>query len=206
MLNHLECVSQTNDSQYLSCFAHALSVSRFETAVPFTYLACDARFTHITSASSEIPWHTVSSHSTMAWQMSQRSVASATSHASPAASSGRSINSRLVSPCVWQCTAPSQMSVSCNSSSSLGPTQHSALRQQRNSSCSRAPAAATPSSRPNHVCRALERYLYDKLSAAEMTHKELQLRMADPEVAGDAQEFLRVAKAAGEQRCMTHTV
>ncbi|MEW5318236.1 MAG: hypothetical protein WDW38_009474 [Sanguina aurantia] len=90
------------------------------------------------------------------------------------------------------------MSVSCNSSSSLGPTQHSALRQQRNSSCSRAPAAATPSSRPNHVCRALERYLYDKLSAAEMTHRELQLRMADPEVAGDAQEFLRVAKAAGD--------
>lgn len=48
------------------------------------------------------------------------------------------------------------------------------------------------------MCQALEKYLYEKLSAAEMTHKELQLRMADPEVAGDAQEFLRVAKAAGE--------
>jgi len=32
------------------------------------------------------------------------------------------------------------------------------------------------------VCHALESYIVDKLKASEMTYKELQLRMADPEV------------------------
>lgn len=47
-------------------------------------------------------------------------------------------------------------------------------------------------------CRALERYLVDKLSAAESTFKEMQLRMADPDVAANAAEFQRVAKAAAD--------
>ena len=74
------------------------------------------------------------------------------------------------------------------------------------------------------ACRALERYMIDKLSAAESTFKgrsscltqlehmdqsnegltsdssfkEMQLRMGDPEVAGNATEFQRVAKAAAD--------
>jgi len=42
------------------------------------------------------------------------------------------------------------------------------------------------------VCCALERYMIDKLSAAERTFKELQLRMSDPEVAANATEFQKV--------------
>ena len=38
----------------------------------------------------------------------------------------------------------------------------------------------------------------DKLNAAEMTFKELQMRMADPEVAGNSTEFQKVAKAASD--------
>lgn len=38
----------------------------------------------------------------------------------------------------------------------------------------------------------------DKLRAAESTFKELQLRMADPDVASDASEFQKVARAAAE--------
>lgn len=38
----------------------------------------------------------------------------------------------------------------------------------------------------------------DKLSAAESTFKEMQLRMADPDVAANAAEFQRVAKAAAD--------
>lgn len=41
-------------------------------------------------------------------------------------------------------------------------------------------------------CRALERYMIDKLSAAERTYKELQLRMSDPDVAANATEFQKV--------------
>jgi peptide chain release factor 1 len=46
--------------------------------------------------------------------------------------------------------------------------------------------------------RALEGYLVDKLRATEETYGELQQRMAQPEVASDADEFQRVAKAAAE--------
>lgn len=48
------------------------------------------------------------------------------------------------------------------------------------------------------ACRVLERYMVDKLSAAESTFKEMQLRMGDPDVAGNAAEFQRVAKAAAD--------
>lgn len=46
--------------------------------------------------------------------------------------------------------------------------------------------------------RALESYLVDKLRATEETYTELQGRMAQPDVASDADEFQRVAKAAAE--------
>ncbi|KAF8063808.1 prfA [Scenedesmus sp. PABB004] len=62
----------------------------------------------------------------------------------------------------------------------------------------RAPAAAAPPPRRRVRCAALESYMVDKLSAAESTFRELQLRMADPEVANDAQEFQKVARAASE--------
>lgn len=42
------------------------------------------------------------------------------------------------------------------------------------------------------VCHALEGYMVDKLAAAEGTFKELQLRMADPDVANNATEFQKV--------------
>jgi len=48
------------------------------------------------------------------------------------------------------------------------------------------------------ACRALEQYMVDKLMSASQTFKEMQLRMADPDVAGDVGEFQRVAKAAAE--------
>jgi peptide chain release factor 1 len=45
---------------------------------------------------------------------------------------------------------------------------------------------------------ALEGYLVDKLRATEDTYGDLQARMAQPDVASDADEFQRVAKAAAE--------
>lgn len=48
------------------------------------------------------------------------------------------------------------------------------------------------------ICSALESYVVDKLRAAEFTYKDLQLRMADPEIAADAAEFQKVAKAAAD--------
>jgi peptide chain release factor 1 len=47
-------------------------------------------------------------------------------------------------------------------------------------------------SRSSMVCRALESYMSDKLKAAESMFKELQLRMADPEIAASASEFQKV--------------
>eukprot|EP00798_Chlamydomonas_sp_ICE-L_P001880 gene1880-33299_t len=70
-----------------------------------------------------------------------------------------------------------------------------------------------PSLRPTNPCttarttsltprntrvHALEGYMVAKLSAAEFTYKEMQMRMADPEVASDPKEFQRVAKAAAD--------
>jgi peptide chain release factor 1 len=56
-----------------------------------------------------------------------------------------------------------------------------------------------PSARPLPApLRALESYLVDKLRATEETYSELQGRMAQPDVASDADEFQRVAKAAAE--------
>ena len=40
--------------------------------------------------------------------------------------------------------------------------------------------------------------MVDRLMAEEMAYKELQLRMADPEVASDATEFQKVAKKAAD--------
>ena len=51
--------------------------------------------------------------------------------------------------------------------------------------------------RPMRV-KAMEKYMIDKLSQAELTFKEMQLRMGDPDVAADATEFQRVAKAAAD--------
>ncbi|EFJ46039.1 hypothetical protein VOLCADRAFT_105686 [Volvox carteri f. nagariensis] len=48
------------------------------------------------------------------------------------------------------------------------------------------------------ACNALETYMVEKLSAAEMTFKELQMKMADPEVAANSTEFQKVAKAAAD--------
>ncbi|GFR47817.1 hypothetical protein Agub_g9594 [Astrephomene gubernaculifera] len=47
-------------------------------------------------------------------------------------------------------------------------------------------------------CKAMERYMVEKLRAAESTFKELQMKMADPEVAANAGEFQKVAKAAAD--------
>lgn len=46
--------------------------------------------------------------------------------------------------------------------------------------------------------RAIEPYMADKLGAAEATFRELQLRMADPDVAANSGEFQKVAKAAAD--------
>mmetsp|Transcript_8420 Transcript_8420/g.22481 ORF Transcript_8420/g.22481 Transcript_8420/m.22481 type:complete len:440 (+) Transcript_8420:909-2228(+) len=48
------------------------------------------------------------------------------------------------------------------------------------------------------LCRALENYIVDKLKASELTYKEMQLRMADPEVASNVKEFQRIAKLASD--------
>lgn len=47
--------------------------------------------------------------------------------------------------------------------------------------------------------------MLDKLSAAEQTFKELQMRMADPEVAANANEFQVVAKAASDLEFTVNT-
>jgi hypothetical protein len=60
-----------------------------------------------------------------------------------------------------------------------------------------APAPA-PRRRPRLVAaRAIESYMVDKLRAAEATFKELQMRMADPDVAANSGEF---QKARGWRR------
>jgi hypothetical protein len=61
--------------------------------------------------------------------------------------------------------------------------------QQQNSSSSR-----------HVVCRALEQYMIDKLTAAERTYKELQLRMSDPDVAANATEFQKVRNVIAATR------
>ncbi|KAF5830927.1 peptide chain release factor [Dunaliella salina] len=48
------------------------------------------------------------------------------------------------------------------------------------------------------LCRALESYIVDKLKASELTYKEMNLRMADPEVANNIKEFQRIAKLASD--------
>ncbi len=40
--------------------------------------------------------------------------------------------------------------------------------------------------------------MVDKLRAAEATYRELQMKMADPEVAANSNEFQKVAKAAAD--------
>jgi hypothetical protein len=45
--------------------------------------------------------------------------------------------------------------------------------------------------------RAIEPYMEDKLRAAEQTFKELQLRMADPDVAANSGEFQKVRGLQG---------
>jgi hypothetical protein len=54
-------------------------------------------------------------------------------------------------------------------------------------------SSSSSSSSRQVSCRALESYMVDKLRAAEGTFKELQLRMADPEVANNSQEFQKVS-------------
>ncbi|KAL6749526.1 peptide chain release factor [Haematococcus lacustris] len=74
-------------------------------------------------------------------------------------------------------------------------------RLQAHATCqftSRCPVNRTPSRLRRQRCQALEGYMEDKLKATEMTYKELQLRMADPDVAADASEFQKVAKAASD--------
>ncbi|CAI7791474.1 unnamed protein product [Closterium sp. NIES-53] len=48
------------------------------------------------------------------------------------------------------------------------------------------------------VRSALEAYVITKLDSAERTFKELSIRLADPEVASNATEYMRIAKSAGE--------
>ncbi|KAJ9513519.1 hypothetical protein QJQ45_006165 [Haematococcus lacustris] len=74
-------------------------------------------------------------------------------------------------------------------------------RLQAHATCqftSRCPVNRTPSRLRRQRCQALEGYMEDKLKATEITYKELQLRMADPDVAADASEFQKVAKAASD--------
>jgi protein subunit release factor A len=40
--------------------------------------------------------------------------------------------------------------------------------------------------------------MIDKLTAAESTFREMQLRMSDPDIAGNSTEFQKVAKAAAD--------
>lgn len=56
--------------------------------------------------------------------------------------------------------------------------------------CIAAPAA--PARGRLLVARAIESYMVDKLRAAEQTYKELSLRMADPEVAANSNDFQKV--------------
>ncbi|GJP32259.1 hypothetical protein CLOM_g16848 [Closterium sp. NIES-68] len=48
------------------------------------------------------------------------------------------------------------------------------------------------------VRSALEAYVITKLDSAERTFKELSIRLADPDVASNATEYMKIAKSAGE--------
>ena len=51
-------------------------------------------------------------------------------------------------------------------------------------------------------CHALEDYMVNKLRAAEMTFKELQLKMGDPDVAGEPLQAPWAAPAASSRRLL----
>lgn len=59
-------------------------------------------------------------------------------------------------------------------------------------------ALPSPLTRTATVCRAAERYVLDKLKSADATYREMQMRMADPDVANNNDEFQKVAKAAAD--------
>mmetsp|Transcript_5447 Transcript_5447/g.7360 ORF Transcript_5447/g.7360 Transcript_5447/m.7360 type:complete len:418 (+) Transcript_5447:478-1731(+) len=51
------------------------------------------------------------------------------------------------------------------------------------------------------VC-ALPSYVMDKLENTQTTHKELTMRLADPEVAGDPKEYMRISRQASEMNAV----
>jgi hypothetical protein len=57
-------------------------------------------------------------------------------------------------------------------------------------------AADSGISRRSVSCRAIEDYMVNKLRAAEMTYKELQLKMGDPDVAGALRQAPWAARAS----------
>jgi len=59
----------------------------------------------------------------------------------------------------------------------------------------RAGARSAPRTTKAAVCE-LPSYVMDKLEATKITHKELTMRLADPEVAGDPKEYLRISREA----------
>ena len=52
--------------------------------------------------------------------------------------------------------------------------------------------------RAGGTCRAAEPYMVEKLDSAERTYKELSLRLADPDVAGNPTEYQRLSKTVAE--------
>jgi hypothetical protein len=75
---------------------------------------------------------------------------------------------RCAPPAAAPCAAPAP-----------APTRRRQQQQQQQQHRGRGGVAA----------RAIEPYMQDKLRAAEQTFKELQLRMADPDVAANSNEF-----------------
>mmetsp|Transcript_4145 Transcript_4145/g.11692 ORF Transcript_4145/g.11692 Transcript_4145/m.11692 type:complete len:414 (+) Transcript_4145:114-1355(+) len=55
-------------------------------------------------------------------------------------------------------------------------------------------------SRVNHagICRAVEPFVLERLEAAERTYEELSKKMGDPDVAGDPDQFQKVARQAAD--------
>eukprot|EP00898_Chlorokybus_atmophyticus_P007742 jgi/Chlat1/796/Chrsp104S01259 len=48
------------------------------------------------------------------------------------------------------------------------------------------------------TCMAVESYVIDKLESADRTYKELSVRLADPDVAGDPTEYQKLAKSLSD--------
>ncbi len=132
------------------------------------------------------------------------------------------------SPSAWWCWTSQQLNWAARMTAWPHSQGHRNMQGARMPACHRAPRPAASSllhpvphftpqlwfqpahqaqcpqqRRPQHTqrlppCQALEQYMVDKLRATEATYRELQLRMADPDVSNDR------SKSASQEHSTTY--